>query len=415
MKHQSKPLLLVFPFGLLSHYLRCIEFGRHLSPYFKIKFASHSNYNHFVEMNGFSTFDCETINPYEAIDGLKNFNFSWLNENNIRNTFLNYVKVIEHYEPAAVLGDAVPALKMAAEYTNVFHISLLNTYMSKIYAGERPLPKAHPLHHYMKKLPGVICEMLAAQGQKIAFRKIHKPFRKMRKEYRLSSVKNYFNEQEGELTILCDLPSLFPTSELPESYCITGPMIYDGENDETYINPKQIDPLKKIIYVTMGSTGDWNKVAFLNDPVFGKYNIVTSGDHLSVIHGPNVIRFPFITGKGILPKTDLVICHGGNGSIYQALAYGLPVLCLPAHFEQEWNVLSIERVSLGQALEYGMEPAYYEKTIQKWICKKHNPEFSNIKKQVYQSATNLKMVTENIHSKTIERIISNDLTQAFLL
>ena len=30
MKHQSKPLLLVFTFGLLSHYLRCIELARHL-------------------------------------------------------------------------------------------------------------------------------------------------------------------------------------------------------------------------------------------------------------------------------------------------------------------------------------------------------------------------------------------------
>ena len=52
MKHHSKPLLLVFPFGLLSHYLECIELARHLSVYFKIKFATNNNYNQFVEMNG---------------------------------------------------------------------------------------------------------------------------------------------------------------------------------------------------------------------------------------------------------------------------------------------------------------------------------------------------------------------------
>ena len=28
----------------------------------------------------------------------------------------------------------------------------------------------------------------------------------------------------------------------------------------------------------MGSTRDWDKVAFLNNPVFEKYNIVTSGE-----------------------------------------------------------------------------------------------------------------------------------------
>ena len=78
------------------------------------------------------TFECEAINPHEAIEGLKNFNFSWLSEDNIRRTFLNYVGVIEHFEPAAVLGDAVTAPKMAAEFTDVFHISLLNTYMSKV-------------------------------------------------------------------------------------------------------------------------------------------------------------------------------------------------------------------------------------------------------------------------------------------
>ena len=43
--------------------------------------------------------------------------------------------------------------------------------------------------------------MLTAQGQEIAFRKIHKPFRTIRKEYKLSPVKDYLNEQEGEITL----------------------------------------------------------------------------------------------------------------------------------------------------------------------------------------------------------------------
>jgi hypothetical protein len=126
MKHQSKPLLLIFPIWLLSHYLRCIELARHLSVYFKIKFAANNNYNQFVEMNGFSTFECEAINPHEAIEGLRNFNFSWLSEDNIRRTFLILCRGNRN-TASLLFWEMLPALKMAAEFTDVFHISLLNT------------------------------------------------------------------------------------------------------------------------------------------------------------------------------------------------------------------------------------------------------------------------------------------------
>ena len=31
-----------------------------------------------------------------------------------------------------------------------------------------------------------------------------------------------------------------------------------------------------------------------------------------------------------MPQADLVICHGGHGTVARALAAGVPVLCCPA-------------------------------------------------------------------------------------
>jgi len=48
---------------------------------------------------------------------------------------------------------------------------------------------------------------------------------------------------------------------------------------------------------------------------------------------------------------NLYISHGGNGSIYQALAAAVPLLLIPAFFEQEWNAHRIKKQNLGVVMQ----------------------------------------------------------------
>lgn len=120
----------------------------------------------------------------------------------------------------------------------------------------------------------------------------------------------------------------------------------------------------------MGSTGDWNKVSFLNHPSFQKYNVIAAGDVENALHAAHIIKTAFAHTQELFPFTDLVICHGGNGTIYQSLACGIPVLCKTNHFEQEWNVDALERSKMGKSLDDLIHVHEYVNLVAEWIDKK---------------------------------------------
>jgi UDP:flavonoid glycosyltransferase YjiC (YdhE family) len=379
MQYSTKPLLLIFPFGYLSHYLRCIVLARQLSNHFEIKFAANTQYDGYVQDAGFDVFPCASMNEADVLSAVKNFDFSWLNEKNLEHAFLAQVAAIEAYRPVAVLGDAMPTLKMAAEYTDTYFISLLNGYMSKHYAQVRSLSKTHFAYPYLSKLPAAVKDFFTATGETLAFREVHKPFKKLRSRYKLSTINSYLDEMEGNHTLICDLPSLFPQKNLPRNYSIIGPLIYDEKRTSSVLN---LATNKRTIYVSAGSTGQWQQLTFLNHPDFARFNIVTAGDRQNVLSAMHIIKLNFVSANELLPHTDLVICHGGNGTIYQALAYGVPLLCSPAHFEQEWNVAALETAGIGRSL-YGVEGlSNYNALIDEWVNKKHLPVYSEIKEQI---------------------------------
>jgi len=121
--------------------------------------------------------------------------------------------------------------------------------------------------------------------------------------------------------------------------------------------------------VTVGSSGNMDRMAFLNDPAFMKYKIVITGDSQSELKGPNIIKRNFINHLSILPKINIVICHGGNGTIYQALSFGVPILCIPNNFKNEWNADRIEELGLGTFIDDISDAEHIEGLIESWRSK----------------------------------------------
>lgn len=351
MQHENfKPLLLVFPFNYLSHYLRCLVLARYLKPYFEIIFAYSEQYISFISKEGFKVFPCSSFNAEEVLSNVKDFDFSWLNQQDLEAVFSGQISAIKKYQPAAVLGDAMPTLKMAAEYTGVPYLSLLNGYMTKYYSDVRSISETHPVSGYIKNLPPFLKNKLTVLGESFAFRTIHKPFKKLRSKYGLRPAHTYLDELEGDYNLICDSVYLFPQKKMPENYILITPLIYDG-GSRSDVSTK-LDRSKKTIFISMGSTGDWKALSSLNHPCFCRYNVITAGDQQGVLNALHIIRTGFISPAEVLPFTDLVICHGGNGTVYQVLSYGLPLLCKPVHFEQEWNVHALEKKGLAKSLAH---------------------------------------------------------------
>ncbi len=391
----TKPLLLVFPFNLLSHYLRCLMLARHFAEYFEVMFAHSDAYADFISREGYQTFNCKSLHAPLVMECVNKFDFSWINEESLESVYTDQVTTIEKLQPVAVLGDTSLTLKMAAEKTGVTFISLMNGYMSKYYSLTRKISRTHPVYKYMNLLPGPLLDLLTEKGESIAFYKLHRPFKEIRAKYHLIKKFSYLDESEGDINLITDLALLFPQNLLPGSYTMIAPLYYDTDVVFSQISQK-LDKHKKTIFVTMGSTGDWHKVRFLNNPYFKKYNIVTAGDSRNVLNAGSIIKTPFINVREIFHRTDLVICQGGNGTIYQSLSYGIPLLCKTNNFEQEWNVEALERLQVGRSLDGIRNIDEYIILVDEWIERKGAASNESVKVAVRNEADKLGTIVKRI-------------------
>ncbi|HZG01243.1 MAG TPA: hypothetical protein VEY71_09580 [Chitinophagales bacterium] len=339
--------ILVFPFDLMSHYTRCVVLAeKHFQSASEILFQSSSRYNALVETHGFKTFDCERFDADYVMQCAARFDFSWLNEQDIERVFLSQVKVIEHYQPDLVVGDTSPTLKMAAEKTGVRHVALTNGYMTRYYAHVRKISRTHTAYKYVRRLPQSLGDAITQAAETVAFKSVHAPFRRLHKKYNLRSVDNYLEELEGDENLICDLPELFPQKNLPQNFRFIGPLAFKSDD----LPKATFNSAKPNILVCMGSTGDWQRLTFLNDVAFAQYHIITAGDKNKILNASHISSYDFINLSHAASNVDLMICHGGNGTIYHGILNRVYMLCLTNNFEQEWNVHALERLGRGKSI-----------------------------------------------------------------
>jgi UDP:flavonoid glycosyltransferase YjiC (YdhE family) len=377
----KKPRVLVFPFDLLSHYTRCLEIAEELKDDYDVQFKASEKYAAFIEGAGFQVFHCDEFDAGKVLECSQRFDFSWLNQKDLERIFLSQVNILRALKPAFVIGDMATTLAMAAKFTNTPFVSVINAYMSKFYKFCRNVPPSHVGHQYLKLLPEKVAEGITRMAERSAMGRVQEPFNNIRKKYNLPLNKIYLDELEGDLTLLCDLPELFPQKKLPSKMAFFRPLYFknSAQAEEEAINFIHSRPGKKNILISFGSTGDFNKIAFIKSAVFSDFNFIISGNYPDGLSGVNVFCRRFINNCSILPSIALMICHGGNGTIYQALSYGVPVLAVPVIFEQYWNVEALKRLGLGEELILKEGLSGIKKQIEKAISLKGNEKLTQIK------------------------------------
>lgn len=367
-----KKRILIFPFDLMSHYLRCITLAEKYKDY-EILFAHSAKYNSFVTQAGFCSFKVETFDSAHVMACSEKFDFSWLNKSDIERVFKSQITIINTLKPDFVIGDTSPTLKMAAESTGVKYVSLMNGYMTNYYQETRGLSIQHPAYKLLLKVPVKIGDRIIKFAEGMAYKKIHQPFKAIRKENKLMPVKNYISEMEADENLICDDLKFFPQKNLPANYEIVGPLFYTSKGSEDdLIN--SLDPEKPTICVCLGSSGDYKKLQFLSENNYSSVNIIVAGDLSQTLQGAHIFHKEFVNLDAILPICAFMICHGGNGTIYQGLRHSIFMLCLTSHFEQEWNVQMLDRLKLGTHIN-GDPQSFVQAHINKVFFARHSLTF----------------------------------------
>ncbi len=114
---------------------------------------------------------------------------------------------------------------------------------------------------------------------------------------------------------------------------------------------------RPFVYLTMGTTITRQQVlrsALAGLSGLGGTVVVTVGDHVDVSELgpiPNSVRaLNFVPDSSVLPDADLVVCHGGWGTVTGALLHGLPIVLMPVGSDQLWNAERCEAVGVGRVL-----------------------------------------------------------------
>lgn len=381
LHHQSilsPSKFLVFPHGdSLSHTSRVLELARELRRRgHTVIFASDGKYPPIAEKEGFAVLPHPII-PFAQVDRVdRSGKVDYYTVEQARDHTLADLALIEREKPIAVVADFRPTTFTAAEKAGVPAISIVNAAWTHYYSADVIVPEhfpggrfASPLSRWLNttRLRGATQSLLKAATQSV-LRGGAKAHNVIRKELGLEPVNDLFELWEGDLTLLADLPTYSPTADLPENFAYVGPLTWTPGNFSLPAWADQIDRTKPVIYVTMGSTGDPKYLheaveAFKNSP----YQLIISTAGLTEITNPppNIFVERYIPGDRAMDIADLVICQGGNGTVYQALRAGKPIIGIPAIPDQEiFNMYRVRALGAGITLsDKGYRKGNLEKAI----------------------------------------------------
>lgn len=229
------------------------------------------------------------------------------------------IRVCREERPDLILGDASVGASTAGHILGIPAAGVLNAYNT----------------HFVK--PWTFFNVLVQAMELLHFGRMRKPV------YHRHGV-----EPVNGITLLRRIPLISPDLDhfhkshpgFPLWQSI-GPILYEPPCEL----PEWFDELSDgttNIYITMGSTGLLEPLLRRCYKALGhsKYRfVVTTAGQVSdegMAAAPPNFRFAkYAPGLAIMEHCAAVVFHGGNGTMYQALAAGKPLLALPGHLEQE--------------------------------------------------------------------------------
>ena len=336
--------------GFLAHVTRSFEIGRAAARLgHRVVFFLEGPYADIPRQAGFEvrsvyTVDRDVTMKLAARAGLCSLSW-WQSE--CDRSVRSDIAELEALQPDLVVGDMHWSLCTSARTLNIPYVAVTNGAWTRHYAE----PIEPPAGHLSTKILGQrLSRALFPSLKNLLVRFYSLGYTHVRKRYALPPVHSLYDLIEGDVTLLADIPEFMPLKPgTPDNYRFVGPVLWEADMPEPDWLAR-LDPDRPTIYFTMGSTGD---TRFFQEAisVFGntEYQIlITTGGIADLGAVPkNVFVEKYAPGKALLDKSDAVVSHGGNGTVYQALSRGVPIIGFPSIFDQEINMQRVCALGAG--------------------------------------------------------------------
>lgn len=337
----------------LAHVSRLLEVAKVLRQRgHEILFAGFGKYLQVAELDGFSTRDLPYVSVEQVVRAVRSQKLWELYpQDQLREYIAAEVALLQEYKPDLVLIDNRPTARISADHLGVKTAAVLNVHMSNHkrtpffslgnVIGSDGFPGVGALDRLENAIECAMYDLLVMRGLNASRREMGLP------------VLRAYEHEEGDLTFFADVPEFSPVHKLPRGGQYVGPLTWRNDLPPP-LCLSQLSPDKPTIYLSLGSEGLEDLLVHLDELARKDIQVVVATGapdvacKISVPHG--VFLEQYVNTSKLLPYCDLVCCHGGNGTLYQALGHGLPVVVVATHQEQSYGGKRIQRLGLGRTM-----------------------------------------------------------------
>jgi len=378
----SAKKILAMPDGnWLAHVSRPLEVAKALRAMgHEVIFAGEGQYMKLPRRAGFIILPARTVDPDRLLECVRRGRTNPYDYGLLKELVKEDLEIFDRINPDLVFADLRPSLSTSCQVAKLPLVMIMNASMTKYYAVKIRSVEHAKTGRLIKRIIGrsLYCRLeLPDRIKKLIMIIDSFPYRKLRKEMGLVPCRNICEVLEGDLNLLTDIPEYAPTNNLPPNFHYIGPVNWQPDiQSPSWLN--NLSPDKPILYFTMGSTG---YPRFFQEAIKIFANtayqcIMTTGGMAHIKDTPrNFFITDYAPGSKIMEKSDVVICHGGNGTIYQAMSQAVPIIGIPTHWDQEFNMQRVVDLGIGiQLSELKFELSHLADAVRKILTERSYKE-----------------------------------------
>jgi UDP:flavonoid glycosyltransferase YjiC (YdhE family) len=359
--------ILVIPYThTLSHVSRPLAVSLELRRRgHEVLFAGESPKKDIIEREGFTVLPLHEPDPEVLYGNIRSGTLRFVSDTEITLMLEADLDLYQQVKPDLVLTDGRFTAPISTHIAGIKHAAIVNV-SSTEYRALPYIPFFYWLPEWLFKRDSMLWGGLDRFNlwlEMLVFDRAMNAFTRLSKKHGLPKQITATNCLVGkDLTLLADIPEYFPTKNLPDNYCYVGPLTWKSALPPPDWWPPRLDG-KPLIYFTLGTTGlreFFHSAAALFQSA-GLPVVMSTGDQTKDLVSREGALYvePFLDGDLLSGMCDVVVCHGGNGTIYQALSHGKPVVGIPTIPDQEFNMRRVEALAVGRTVtwaEYDKNP-----------------------------------------------------------
>ena len=342
----------------LSHLSRPLVVAKELRDRgHEVLFAGKSSNTAFIQQEGFNVLPIYEPDPEELFGNIRKGKLRFISDAEIERMIEADLFLYSEVRPDLVLTDGRFTAPISTHIAGRAHVAIVNV-SSTEYRALPYIPFFQWIPEWLIKRDRrlwKILDLLNLRLEMFVFDNVMNIFKRLSKKYGIKKTVTATNCLTGkDITFLADIPEYFPTRNLPENYHYIGPITWQSNMSPPAWWPPQVRD--KLIYMTMGTTGLGDFFRLIYD-LFkdGEYTcVMTTGrqsELMPTVPGHIYIE-EYIDGDIVMEECDAVVCHGGNGTIYQALLHGKPIIGIPTIPDQAYNMRRVEASGVGKSVTW---------------------------------------------------------------